>query len=63
MPLRKGLTLEQYDHYGFLRVEVSKTQMIGTYLSNRYSTGAGLAGNVVESFAIDLTTKSVQTVP
>jgi acid phosphatase type 7 len=65
LPLPKGLTLEQYDedNFGFLRLEVSKTQIVGTYLSDRFSDGAEPDAKVVESFAIDLAAKTVQTLP
>jgi acid phosphatase type 7 len=65
LPLPNGLTLEQYDHdnFGFLRLEVSKTQIVGTYLSDRYSDGSEPDAKVVESFAIDLASKTVRTLP
>ncbi len=67
LPLPNGLTLEQYDqdNFGFLRVEVSKTQIVGTYLSAHYSapySGSGAAANVVESFVVDLVKNTVTTV-
>jgi hypothetical protein len=63
LPLGNGLTLEQYDHdnFGFLRFELSKTQILGTYLSAPYSAGSTAAANVVERFAVDLTTNTVRT--
>jgi acid phosphatase type 7 len=65
LQLPSGLTLEQYDHdnFGFLRLEVSKTRIVGTYLSDRYVAGGEPAAKVVESFAIDLVKKTVQTLP
>ncbi|MBV9769169.1 MAG: metallophosphoesterase [Bryobacterales bacterium] len=61
--LDNGLTLEQYDqdNFGFLRLELSKTQIVGTYLSAPYSLGGTPSGNVVEQFSIDLKNKTVQT--
>lgn len=67
-PLKLGnnLTLEQYDHddFGFLRLEVSKTQIVGTYLSAPYLAGStSPVAKVVESFAIDRTNQTVKTLP
>ena len=41
-----GLTLEQYDanNFGFLRLEVSKTQILGTYMSAPYASGSNAGG-------------------
>jgi hypothetical protein len=63
LPLGNGLTLEQYDqdNFGFLRVEVSKTQVVGTYLSAPYVSGAVGAANVVETFVVDLAKNTVTT--
>jgi hypothetical protein len=63
LSLPKGLTLEQYDqeNYGFLRLEVSKTQIVGTYFSDHFSDGADPNASVVDSFAVDLENKTVQT--
>ncbi len=66
LELGGGLTLEQYDqtNFGFLRFEVSKTQIIGTYLSAPYVAGAtSPVGSRVESFAIDLNKHTVSTLP
>jgi hypothetical protein len=56
-----GLTLEKYDHdnFGFLRLEVSKTQIIGTYTSAPYSVTGTPATAVVETFTVDLTKNTV----
>ncbi len=64
LDLKHGLTLEQYDQddFGFLRLEVSKTQIIGTYLSDEYTDGAVPAAKAVETFAISLADKTVKTV-
>lgn len=69
LQLGNGLTLEQYDqvNFGFLRLEVSKTQIIGTYFSAPYS--APFSGSIttpakkVESFAIDIAKSTVRTLP
>jgi len=63
LALGSGLTLEQYDqdNFGFLRLEVSKTQIIGTYLSAPYSSGSTPAASVVESFTVDLVKNTVVT--
>jgi hypothetical protein len=63
LPLGNGLTLERYDHdnFGFLRVEVSKTQIVGTYVSAPFVSGATPAASVVESFTVDLVKNTVVT--
>jgi hypothetical protein len=61
LSLGNGLTLEQYDatNFGFLRLAVSKTQIVGTYLSAPYSSGATPAAKVVDSFTVDLVKNTV----
>ncbi len=56
-----GLTLQRYDqnNFGFLRLEVSKTQILGTYMSAPYSAGATPAAGVVDAFTIDLVKHTV----
>jgi hypothetical protein len=63
LSLPNGLTLEQYDqtNFGFLRFEISKTQIVGTYLSAPYVTGATPSASVVDSFVIDLGKSKVTT--
>jgi hypothetical protein len=63
LQLGSGLTLEQYDqvNFGFLRLEISKAEIVGTYLSAPYSVGGSPAAKVVESFAVDLKTHTVRT--
>jgi len=63
LPLGADLTLEQYDHdnFGFLRLEVSKAQIIGSYFSAPYSPGGQPATQLVERFAVDLASHTVQT--
>jgi hypothetical protein len=63
LALGSGLTFEQYDqkNFGFLRLEVSKTQIAGTYLSAPYVTGSTPAAKVVDSFVVDLTKHTVTT--
>jgi hypothetical protein len=58
-----GLSLEQYDQddFGFLRLEVSKTQIVGTYLSAPYSVGGTPVAKVKDSFTVDLTKNTVVT--
>ena len=58
-----GLSLEQYDQddFGFLRLEVSKTQIVGTYLSAPYSVGGTPVAQVKDSFTVDLTKNTVVT--
>jgi hypothetical protein len=63
LSLGNGLIFEQYDqkNFGFLRLEVSKTQIAGTYLSAPYVTGSRPAAKVVDSFLINLTKHTVTT--
>jgi hypothetical protein len=65
LSLENGLTLEQYDqdNFGFLRLEVSKSQILGTYFSAPYSPSGQTAGHRLESFAVDLVKNTVQTLP
>lgn len=67
LPLGDGLTLEQYnqDDFGFLRLEVNKTQILGTYFSAPYVApfaGTPIASQVTDSFVISLTNHTVSTV-
>jgi hypothetical protein len=59
------LTLENYDHdnFGFLRLEVSKTKILGTYFSQPFVSGAAPNPTAVESFSITVGSHVVQTVP
>jgi hypothetical protein len=61
LTLDNGVTLEQYDqeNFGFLRLEISKTQIVGTYISAPYTTTSTPTGNVVESFVVDLAARTV----
>jgi hypothetical protein len=63
LALPNGLTLEQYDqkNFGFLRLEVSKTQIVGTYSSAPYVTGTTPSATVIDSFVIDLARNTVTT--
>jgi len=65
-PLQLGpdLTLEQYDqnNFGFLRLEFSRTQITGTYISAPYSLASEPTGQAADSFAVDLVAKSVTTI-
>jgi len=63
LSLGNGLTFEQYDqkNFGFLRLEVSQTQIAGTYLSAPYVTGSTPVAKVADSFVIDLAKNTVTT--
>jgi|SRR5579863_403299 hypothetical protein len=63
LDLGSGLTLEQYDqdNFGFLRLEVSKAQIVGTYFSAPYSSGSTPAAKLVETFTVDLARNTVVT--
>ena len=57
------LTLEQYDdrNFGFMRLEVSKTQIVGTYYSAQYVAGGTPMAKQVDQFQIDLAAFAVKT--
>jgi hypothetical protein len=63
LSLGNSLTLEQYDqtNFGFLRLEVSKSQIVGTYQSAPYPSATPPTGSVVDRFVIDLTQNTVVT--
>jgi hypothetical protein len=63
LPLTDTLTLESYDqiNFGFLRFEVSKDSMTGTYFSAPFQAGATPAANAGDRFTIDLRNRSVVT--
>jgi acid phosphatase type 7 len=63
LTLGGGLSLEQYDqdNFGFLRLEVSKTLIEGTYFSAPYSSGATPAAKVVDTFEINVAKGTVRT--
>lgn len=64
LPVSDTLTLEQYDHnnFGFLRLEISKTQIVGSYWSAPYSAGSQPEAQQVDAFVIDVVNNTVQTV-
>ena len=53
------LTLEKYDHanFGFLRIEVSRGQIIGVYSSAPYTPGASPTATEIDNFTVDLAKK------
>jgi acid phosphatase type 7 len=61
--LVNNLTLEQYDqdNFGFLRLELSKLKIQGTYFSAPYVSGGTPNAKQVESFEIDIAGHTVQT--
>ena len=63
LALANGLTLVRYDqnNFGFVRLEVSKTQIVGTYISALYVSGSTAPGSVLESFTVDLVKNTVTT--
>jgi acid phosphatase type 7 len=58
-----NLTLESYDtkNFGFLRLEVSKTQILGTYISAPFAAGGSPSPSVVDTFTVDLVKNTVVT--
>jgi acid phosphatase type 7 len=63
LALGSGLTLERYDqdNFGFLRLEISKAQITGTYISAPYAASGAPDGQVLESFSIDVASHAVKT--
>jgi len=63
LSVASGLTLASYDqtNFGFLRLEVSKTQILGTYSSAKYTAGASPNAKVVDTFTVDLVHHTVKT--
>lgn len=57
------LRLEQFDqdNFGFLHLEISKTQINGRYYSAPYTAGGSPNTQAVESFSIDVAGFTVQT--
>jgi hypothetical protein len=62
-PLALGpdLRLDQYDqtNFGFLKLEINKTQIAGTYISGPYTTSSTPAGRIADTFVIDRAAKTV----
>jgi hypothetical protein len=64
LPLGGGLTLEQYDQteFGFLRLEVSKTEIVGSYFAAPYTAGSNVPKpGMKDSFTINLAKHTVST--
>ena len=63
MTLTDTLSLESYDqdNYGFLRFEVTETELTGTYFSAPYQETTIPAANTLDKFTIDLKTRTVAT--
>jgi acid phosphatase type 7 len=63
LDLGGGLSLEQYDqdNFGFLRLEMSKGQIVGTYFSAPYAVSGLPAASIVDSFVVDLANHTVVT--
>jgi len=60
-----GLTLEQYDqnNFGFLRLQVSKKEILGTYVSAPYQVTGPPVSKIGEQFSVDLIKNTVRTLP
>jgi Calcineurin-like phosphoesterase len=63
LPLGSSLSLEQYDqdNFGFLRLEFSQAQILGTYFSAPDPPGDPSALITVDRFAVDLPSYTVKT--
>ncbi len=57
------LTLERYDqdNFGFLRLEIGKDQILGTYFSAPYVAGTSPVGGMTDRWQVDVTARTVQT--
>jgi Calcineurin-like phosphoesterase len=63
LTVSNNLTLEQYDqdNFGFVRLEVSKTQIVGSYFSAPYTVSGAAVGTLLESFSVNLATREIKT--
>lgn len=63
LAITNSLRLECYDqqNFGFLRLAVSKTQIVGTYTSAPYAAGASPKPSVIDTFTIDRVQHTVTT--
>jgi hypothetical protein len=63
LKLDDTLTLEQYDvsNFGFLRIQVTKQQILVNCFSAKYEVGGNPDTRLVESFSVDLKTHTVKT--
>jgi len=63
LKISNTLKLETYDqnNFGFLRLAVSKTQIVGTYQSAPYSAGATPNASVIDRFTVNLVNHTVAT--
>jgi hypothetical protein len=61
MKLGDTLTLEKYDqdNFGFLRIEVTKQQIVGTYFSATYVETDTPKASTTDKFSIDLKGRAV----
>ena len=60
--LSDTLRLEAYDDefFGFLRLEVSKTEIVGTYFSADYQVSEAPRARMTDGFTVDLTARTVR---
>jgi hypothetical protein len=56
------LVLDSYDHddFGFLRLEISKTEIIGTYFAAPYQVSGDPATRQIDRFVVELATHKVK---
>jgi len=61
LQVEPGVRLDRYDqeNFGFLRLEISKAEIVGTYISAPYAVGGAPDGQVLESFSIDVAKRTV----
>lgn len=62
LQLSDTLKLESYDdeYFGFLRFEVTKGQMVGTYFSAPYEAEETPRARITDGFTVDLTARTVR---
>jgi acid phosphatase type 7 len=62
LQLTNTLRLESYDdqYFGFLRFEVTQTQLVGTYFSAPYEPNQTPKARITDGFTVDLTARTVR---
>jgi hypothetical protein len=63
LKINDTLQLERYDqdNFGFLRLEISKSQISGTYFSAPYVAGSSPVGGMTDRWRVDVAARTVQT--
>ncbi|HTH96231.1 MAG TPA: metallophosphoesterase [Stellaceae bacterium] len=63
LDVEDGVRLEAYDHdnFGFLRLEITKKTITGTYLAAPYQVGRAPDAQEIDGFEVDLAARKVKT--